>query len=111
MATLSIFFSVLCAYLVKRDAEKRGLSTGKTFFWTVATLLIPIIGLVYFFFGRPKKLPKIFEARDTVENPYRTRGRREVLVNEHSLCPNCGKSVPVSFVYCPHCRVQLKAED
>ena len=53
MAFLSIAFSILCAYLVKRDAEKRGLGAGAMFFWTIATLFIPILGVAYFFFGRP----------------------------------------------------------
>ncbi|MDO4203392.1 MAG: zinc ribbon domain-containing protein [Selenomonadaceae bacterium] len=111
MALLSIVFSVLCAYLVKRDAEKRGLSAGPMFFGTIATLFIPIMGVAYFFFGRPKNLPKRFDAADTVDNVYRRQGSREVTVNEQSFCPNCGKSVPASFTFCPHCRVQLKADN
>lgn len=111
MAVLSILFAVICAYLVKRDAEKRGLSTGPMLFWTVATLFVPLMGVAYLFFGRPKNLPRRFEAADTVDNPYRRQGNREVSVNEHSYCPNCGKNVPVGFTYCPHCRVQLKDEN
>ena len=111
MAFLSIAFSILCAYLVKRDAEKRGLGAGAMFFWTIATLFIPILGVAYFFFGRQKNLPKRFEAADTVDNLFRRQGSREVSVNEQSACPNCGKSVPVGFTYCPHCRAQLKEEN
>ena len=112
MFFLSVAFSAVCAYLVKRDAEKRCLETGKVFFWTIATFIVPLIGLVYCVFGRPKNLPRRFEAADTVENPYRRQNnRREVSVNEQICCPKCGKSVPVSFTYCPHCREQLKAEN
>lgn len=83
---LYFIISVVIAYWMLKDADKRG-KNGVV--WFIIGLILSIIGLIIWFLIRPpiKKVTKI-----------KPSDRR---------CPNCGRTIPIDARICPYCNKQF----
>lgn len=77
------FISLIIAYWMLKDADKRG---RNGVIWFIIGLLLGIIGLIIWFIIRPKTYKE------------KTRGKEA-----ERTCPNCGRVIPEDARTCPYC--------
>ena len=77
------FISLIIAYWMLKDADKRG---HNGVIWFIIGLLLGIIGLIIWFIIRPKTYKE------------KTRGKEA-----ERTCPNCGRIIPEDARTCPYC--------
>ena len=77
------FISLIIAYWMLKDADKRGCN-GVV--WFIIGLLLGIIGLIIWFIIRPKTYKEKTEKKEVTRT-----------------CPNCGRNIPEDARTCPYC--------
>ena len=77
------FISLIIAYWMLKDADKRG---RNGVIWFIIGLLLGIIGLIIWFIIRPKTYKEKTEKKEV-----------------NRTCPNCGRNIPEDARTCPYC--------
>jgi len=77
------FISLIIAYWMLKDADKRG-NNGVV--WFIVGLILGIIGLIIWFLIRPKTFKEEVKKKE-----------------DDRRCPNCGRQIPMDALACPYC--------
>lgn len=86
-----------------QDIQERSRSVVAQIFSTLVVVLFWVPGVLIYLILRP---------RDTLDETFQRSLEEEYLLQdleELSLCPNCQRYVQDDFLFCPHCRVELRA--
>lgn len=86
-----------------QDIQERSRSVVAQIFSTLVVVLFWVPGVLIYLILRP---------RETLDDTFQRSLEEEYLLQdleELSLCPNCQRFVQDDFLFCPHCRVELRA--
>src|SRR5579884_2688790 len=85
-----------------QDIQARSRSVIAQIFSTLVVVLFSFPGIILYLILRP---------RDTLDDAFQRSLEEEYLLQdleELPLCPNCQHYVEQDYVFCPHCRTELK---
>lgn len=85
-----------------QDIQRRSRSVIAQIFSTLVVVLFFVFGILIYLLLRP---------RDTLDESFQRSLEEEYLLQdleELPLCPNCQRYVEDEFVFCPHCRIELR---
>lgn len=101
-ATLLVIFWASLVIWVYRDIRDRTRDLSLQVISVFLVMAFPLLGLLLYLILRP---------RETLEEAYARSLEEEALlreIGEDSACPSCRRFVEKDFLYCPHCRSQLR---
>lgn len=101
-ATLLVLFWASLIIWVYRDIRDRARDLSLQVLSIFLVMAFPVFGLLLYLILRP---------RETLEEAYARSLEEEALlreIGEDSACPSCRRFVAKDFIYCPHCRSQLR---